>query len=238
MLKHLLRRLHAVVALTAAGFTLISAPAHARVLDDFDDNSKTDWADFTFVPGFGLPSETGGQFVFDLPPAGQDIFTASQKVSENIELREGRTVELRVDVVEGSGEDAFAVLAFIPNTGGNNPGTLAGYAIAKDPTDVLITKGIQRYFVADDSPAAEIKQNNITLSLTLTVEGGNVHITGRVLDKENNDAVLWERTVVDTPGEDAMADGTDSPAEPFITTGYFTLYCYQQFNAGIGTYRV
>ncbi|RME96098.1 MAG: hypothetical protein D6766_01560, partial [Verrucomicrobia bacterium] len=54
----------------------------------------------------------------------------------------------------------------------------------------------------------------------------------------NNDAVLWERTVVDTPGEDAMADGTDSPAEPFITTGYFTLYCYQQFNAAISQYRV
>ncbi len=37
----------------------------ARVLDNFDDNSKTGWADFTFVSGFGLPVETSGQFRFE-----------------------------------------------------------------------------------------------------------------------------------------------------------------------------
>ena len=109
---------------------------HAAVLDDFDDNTKSDWSDFTFVDGFGLPSEEGGRFIFDLPGAGQDIFTASQKISREITLAEGQTVELKVDVEESTGEDTFAVLAFIPNTGGNSPGTLAGYGLAKDPTDV------------------------------------------------------------------------------------------------------
>ncbi|MBE7499653.1 MAG: hypothetical protein HS113_04975 [Verrucomicrobiales bacterium] len=210
--------------------------ASARVLDDFNDNSKTGWTDFTFVPGFGLPTESGGQFRFDLPPAGQDIFTASQKTSETFELKEGRTIEFRVDLVDGSGADAFAVLAFIPNTGGNTPGTLAGYGLAKDPDDVLITKGVQKYFVADDGPTAELKHQNVTLSLTLTVKQGNVIITGRVLDKDANNAVLWERTVVDTPQADILEDGTDSPAAPYITTGYFTLYCYQQYNAAISEY--
>lgn len=207
----------------------LSPAAFGRILDNFNDNTKTAWTDFTFVPGFGLPTEKGGQFIFDLPPAGQDIFVASQKVTENLELKEGRTLELRVDLVDGSGEDAFAVMAFIPNTGGNTPGTLGGYGLAKDPTDVLITKGVQKYFVADDGVTAELKQSNLTMVLTLTVRGGNVIITGKILDKEKNNAVIWERTVVDTPAADVMEDGTDTkPSEPYITTGYFTLYCYEQ----------
>ncbi len=207
------------LALTIGSASSLSA----RVLDNFDDNSKTDWTDFTFVPGFGLPTETGGQFRFDLPPAGQDIFTASQKTSEAFELKEGRTIEFRVDIVESSGEEAFAVLAFIPNTGGNNPGTLGGYGLAKDPTDVLITKGVQKYFVADDGVTAELKNEDITLVLTLTVEGGDVIISGKVIDRGDG-AILWERTVTDTPAADVMADGTDDPAAPYLTTGHFTLY--------------
>jgi len=208
-----------------------------KVLDDFNDNAKTDWSDFTFVENFGLPTETGGRFVFDLPPAGQDIFTASQKVSEEITLTAGETYELRVDLVESSGEDAYAVLAFIPNTGGNTPGTLGGYGLAKDPTDVLITKGVQKYFVADDGVTAEVSNENVTLSLTLEVGEDRVTVTGRVID-QSDDSVLWERTVVDTTGADVMEDGTDDPPAPFITSGYFTLYCYQQFNAAQPNYQV
>ncbi|MCB1126976.1 MAG: hypothetical protein KDM81_10795, partial [Verrucomicrobiae bacterium] len=163
------------------------------VLDNFNDNTKTDWEDFTFIPGFGLPTETGGRFVFDQPAVGQDIFSASQKVSRTIELVEGERTELRVDIAESTGMDTFAVLAFIPNTGGNSPGTLAGYGIAKDPDDVLITKGIQKYFVADDGVTAELKNENITLSLALEVKNGSVIVTGRILDKDDNNAVLWER---------------------------------------------
>jgi len=214
----------------------ITDNAVESVIDNFDDNDKTDWSDFTFVDGFGLPTEENGQFVFDLPGAGQDIFTASQKISREITLSDGQTVELKVDVVESTGEDTFAVLAFIPNTGGNSPGTLAGYGLAKDPTDVLITKGIQKYFIADDGEGASLQNENITLSLKLTVDGSNVHITGTVIDKASGDT-LWEQTVIDTPAADVMTDGTDEPAAPFITSGYFTLYCYQQFN-GADQYRL
>ena len=60
---------------------------HAAVLDDFNDNAKTDWTDFSFVDGFGLPTESGGQFKFELPPAGQDIFTGAQKTSQLFEKK-------------------------------------------------------------------------------------------------------------------------------------------------------
>jgi len=223
------------LARAAVGLALVSAgtlPAAGRVLDNFNDNTKTDWTDFTFVPGFGLPTEQNGQFRFALPPAGRAIFSASQKVSEVFTLQEGRTIEFRVDVIEGGAKDSFAVLAFIPTTGGGGPGTLAGYGLAKSTTDVLITKGINKYFVADDGPEAELKQDNISLVLKMSVKGGNVTITGQVLDKANNDAVLWTKTVVDTPAADVLTDGTDDPAAPFITAGYFTLYCYADYDAG------
>jgi len=42
----------------------LSLSLQARVLDNFNDNTKTGWTDFTFVPGFGLPTEAGGQFQF------------------------------------------------------------------------------------------------------------------------------------------------------------------------------
>jgi len=225
-----------VVAYDNAEVSVTDAPV-TSVLDDFNDNVKTDWTDFTFVPGFGLPTETSGQFRFDLPPAGQDIFTASQKTSRVFDLAIEQHLEFRVDIVESSGEDSYAVLAFIPNTGGNNPGTLGGYGLAKDPTDVLITKGVQKYFVADDGVTAELPNEDITLVLSLAVDQGQVTITGKVLDRSDG-AVLWERTVVDTAAADVMADGTDDPAAPYITSGYFTLYCYQQFNEAIGTYTV
>jgi hypothetical protein len=209
---------------------LLGFSAHATVLDNFNDNTKTGWTDFTFQPGFGIPTEAGGQFRFEQPPAGQSIFSASQKTSERFELKEGRNIEFRTDVVQGGAKDSFAILAFIPTSG--SPGTLGGYGLAKSTTDILITKGINKYFVAEDGAAANLKQDNITLVLGLSVRGGSVFINAKILDKDANNAVLWERTVVDTAAADVLSDGTDDPAAPYVTSGYFTLYLYQDFDAG------
>ncbi len=209
------------------------------VLDDFNDNTKTDWTDATFIGGFGLPTEAGGQFTFQQPPAGQAIFSASQKTSRAFELKEGERLQFNVDVVSAGGKDSFAILAFIPNTGGNNPLTLVGYGFAKSTTDILLTKGINRYFVAENPPDP-ILNENITMSLTMTVRGGTAEINARVLDKAQGNKVIWEKTVFDTPAADVLGAGTDSPAGPFLTTGFFTLYLYQDFdkNAPENPYQV
>src|SRR5262245_53191126 len=206
----------------------------AKILDNFDDNAKTGWTDFTFVPGVGLPVEQNSQFKFEIPgavlaQAKQGLFTASQKTSESFELKEGRRIEFRVDLVSGGAKDSFAVLGFLPTA--NSPGTLAGYSLAKSTTDVLITKGIGKYFVADAGATADLKNENVTMVLSLTALNGSVTITGRVLDKDNNNAVIWEKTVVDTPGADVLVAGSDSPAAPFISSGYFTLFCYADYDA-------
>jgi len=217
------------------GLLLAPDPVAGRVLDNFDDNVKTDWQDFTFVPGLGLPSETNGQFQFVLPPAGQSIFTGSRKTSEEFELRNGRTIEFKVDLVEGVGPDSFAVLAFIPTA--NSLGTLAGYGLAKSTTDILITKGIGKYFF-NENVAPPVKNVNVTLVLNLSAKDGTVTIKGSVLDKDNGNALLWEKIVTDTPAADIMADGTDDPAAPYLTRGHFVLYCYEDSGTTQTEYKV
>ncbi|MFN0129581.1 MAG: hypothetical protein ACKV19_23185 [Verrucomicrobiales bacterium] len=201
----------------------------ARIVDDFQDGQKLGWTDFTFQAGFGIASETGGQFRIEQPPAGTSIFSASRRTSELLELKEGRTLELRIDLVEGGGKDSFAVLAFLPEA--SDTSTLGGYGLAKSTTDFLLTKGINKYFY-NEHPAEAVKNENVSLVLTLRAQNGAVHIRGRVLDKDAGDAVIFEQTAVDTAAADVMADGTDSPPAPFLAKGHFALYLYQDFDIG------
>jgi hypothetical protein len=216
------------VVATAALATVLGLPVSGRVFDDFN-SGKSGWEDFSFDPALPLPQVEDGQFKFVLPPVGQPIFIASTKTTETFELKEGRSIEFRVDLVQGGAKDSFAILAFIPTATGAS--TLAGYGLAKSTTDVLITKGIGKYFYNEDPPEP-IANENVALSLTLTAIGGHVRITGRILDLSHDDAVLFEKTVIDTPAADVMADGTDEPAAPFITEGRVVLYLYEDFDAG------
>lgn len=195
----------------------------AKVLDDFNGPARTGWQDAN-PANLPLPpaAQAGGRLTFVTPRLGQPYFASATKTSETFELKEGRTVEFRVDLVNGRGPDSFAVLGFIPQATG--PNSLAGYGIAKSESDILITKGINKYF---HNEALALKNENVTLVLSLTVEGGDVHIKGQVLDKDAANAVIWEKTYVDTPGADQLRTGTDSPAAPFVNlVGNFVLYLY------------
>jgi len=200
------------------------------ILDDFNAATRSGWQDFTFVAGLGLPVQANGDYTFDLPPAGQSLFVASTKITRSFDLTEGNRLELRVDALSVNGGYAYAVLAWIPGTPANAQ-ALAGYAFAMSTTDLLITKGINKYFV-DDTPSPPVKNTNVTMVLTMTVANGLVTLEARVLDKDNNNAVLYDRTVVDTPAADPMNSGSDSPAAPYLGSGYYTLYCYENWSAG------
>ena len=203
------------------------------VIDDFNDNQKTSWEDFSFSPPFGVPSEQNGQFYFELPLAFVSqvgpVFSASTKTSPLVEVKEGEKLEFRVDVINGGLKDSFAILGFIP-TSVSGPGTLKGYSFAKSITDVLIVKGIQQYFVADDEATADLKQENVTLVMSLTTRSGTVTIDAKILDKDANDAVIWHRRIQDTSAADLMEGGTDSPAAPYIGTGNFVLMLYADYS--------
>jgi hypothetical protein len=195
------------------------------VVDDFNDNTKTAWTDFTF--GAGSSTETGGQFVFNIPPAGQALFFASTKTSRTYEFKDGEKIEFRVDLVNGNGKDSFAILSWIPNSA--QVSQLAGYSIAKSTTDILISKGINKYF-HNENPTPEIKNENVTLGLTLERRGTDVVINARVYDKDANNAVIFDKTYVDTAGADILTnDGIDSPAAPFTGPGRFVLMEYEDY---------
>ena len=220
----------------AAALPLGTFNCSARVLDNFNDNVKTGWQDFSF--NIGVPysdiSEQNGQLKFTLQPVGASIFSASTKTSETFTLQEGRTVEFRVDLVTGNGADSFAVLAFIPS--GSDISQLAGYGLAKSPTDILISKGINKYFYA---ATPTTKNDNVTMVLSMTVKNGSVILYAKVLDKDNNNAVIFEQTAVDTPEADLLVgNATDSPAAPYLGSGNFVLICYEDNGRTQTSYEV
>lgn len=214
-----------------AGLALLAAapPSQAKVVDNFDDNVKTDWEDFVFAPGLGKSTEAGGKLRFEVPAIGQPIFTGTTKKSQILRVQDGRTTELRLDLLTANDKDSFTVLSWTPTSA--RVADLAGYSIAKSPTDILITKGINKYFYAEN-PTPALKNDNVTLVLKLTGSGANVIITGQVLDKDDNNRVIFEQTFTDTPGADILSDGTDSPAAPYTGDGYYTIIGYADFAAG------
>jgi hypothetical protein len=222
---------------TIALSTALALTGQAKVLDNFDAAQRSGWEDAN-PANLPLPGgqQANGQFTFNLPAIGQAFFHSSKKTSETFELQEGRTLEFRVDMVSGQGGDSFAVLGFIPQATG--PNTLAGYGIAKSETDILITKGINKYFF-NENVNPPVKNSNVTLVLNLTVRNGNVHIIGQVLDKEDGNRVIWERSYVDTPAADVLADGSDNPPAPFINlVGNFVLYLYGDGGTDPSGYQV
>ncbi len=136
-------------------------------------------------------------------------------------LADQQTLELRADLVSANQNDAFAGIVFnwdIPSLG-------SAYAFVKDEDELGLTKiysGASSFawFYYTNQP---VKNQNVTLALALTRDGPNLDITTRVLDKDNADAVLFERTVIDTPqadpvlpsgavkGEVGMADPAGTP---------------------------
>ena len=70
--------------------------------------------------------------------------------------------------------------------------------------------GLARLYTFD---RVSIPNTNVVLAFALTPVGRNVILTGRVLDKEDPNVVLYERSVVDTPGSDPTL--TTADAEQF-----------------------
>jgi hypothetical protein len=91
---------------------------------------------------------------------------------------------------------------------------------------------------------AVIKSTNVVLSLTLTRVDLNMVVTARVLDKDNGEAVLFQRTVVDTPKADPTLSSADLLAAsgmkisvwpdsgPMVTSGNYIFLSAGQYTDG------
>ena len=77
------------------------------------------------------------------------------------------------------------------------------------------------------------RAENITLSLTLAGKGSSVEVTTRIYDIENDNELLFEKTVVDTAKAEDLDTGDDSPAASFIDKpGNFVLLLYHNDTGG------
>jgi hypothetical protein len=113
-------------------------------------------------------------------------------------LPDNQTLELRADLVGANQNDAWAAIHFGWDS--------EGYGFFKDQDEVALVKwynGAQSlaWFFYENRP---LKNQNVTLVLALTRVGSDLRINTRVLDKDNSNAVLFDRTVTDTPQADPV----------------------------------
>lgn len=110
-------------------------------------------------------------------------------------VQQGQSLETRVDLISLDGAAPNAVLAIYHDAG-------IGYWMVKGPDFVVVGKengDAFTYLIAD---RLTTQNENEVLVLALTPAGPNVILTARVLDKSNGEAVLYERSTVDTPASD------------------------------------
>ncbi|MBE7501759.1 MAG: hypothetical protein HS113_15935 [Verrucomicrobiales bacterium] len=190
----------------------------ARVLDDFDDGVRTGWFDFVTGLGGGV-SEGFGVLTFDVPAgrAQGPVFVATSRAGERMVLEPGQPLELRATLAGTTHPKAFAVLAWVPD---NAPlSHFAGYFIAKSATEVRVGRALGDYYTRENPPVP-LKQEDVTLALSLTTGNVNVTVRAQVLDREAGDAVLFDRVFGDT-------------APPWLGSGQFALFGYWEGDAAV-----
>ena len=155
-------------------------------------------------------------------PTRQQFFVAATHKEKTFPFEDGVTVEFSVDLIEANQSNAFLVLSFIPNE--TPVSKLSGYSLAKDDTDILMAKGLNKYFYDLTEGDWLDVTDNITLPPTLTGRGKSVEVTTRVFDIENDNALISEKTVIDTIEAEDLDTGDDSSAASFINKpGKFVL---------------
>ncbi|MBI2925633.1 MAG: hypothetical protein HYY24_08010 [Verrucomicrobia bacterium] len=194
------------IALTALALVASVSTAFAQTLllkDDFAGGLSADWRKGTL----GQLSVIDEQLVVsgNFGPAQTNNPTAThaagiRSIPTSGPLPDNQTLELRADLVGANQNDALAGLHFLWMPQGQ------GYLFFKDGDEVAFLKfwnGATSFawFFYENRP---LKNQNVTLVLALTRVGSDVRINTRVLDKDNANAVLFDRTVTDTPQADPV----------------------------------
>jgi len=204
----------------------------AKVLDDFNDNKVTGWEKFDFGSGNGFLKEEDGQLTIGMYQAPkQPFFVAATYGSQTFTIEDGVTLEFQIDLIGANQAEAYAAVGFIPTE--TSVSQLSGYSAVKDSGDVILAKGLNKFFYDITDGEWTETPENITLSISMTGEGESVVMRVKVLDIENNNAVLFDQTSIDTPDADDFQTGTDSPAAPFLgKPGNFVILLYHNDTNG------
>lgn len=116
-------------------------------------------------------------------------------------LADGQTLECQADLIRMSENTTNGAVVWVGDYSSGTYGfdlSQAGVGLHKwtpaTPNDDI-------YFWWDNT--VQVARTNVVLYLALTRDKGNVILTTRVLDRANQNAVLFERSFADTPGVDA-----------------------------------
>jgi hypothetical protein len=107
----------------------------------------------------------------------------------------GHTLEARVDVVSVSDASANPIITLFHEDG-------RCYGLVRGPDHLALVKADWNNLCFLSGARVAARKTNEVLVLALTPSGNNVIVTGRVLDRDNSEAVICETSVLDTPGSD------------------------------------
>jgi len=112
------------------------------------------------------------------------------------DVPDGKTLELRVDLVSLSAEATNAAILAAGTSGGM-------YALYKTSNSTFILKWKPRdQFSISACETTALRNTDVVLVLALTRVQTNLVITAQVLDRRDRDLVLYQQTIVDTPAAD------------------------------------
>ncbi|MHC1767240.1 MAG: hypothetical protein AB9869_23665 [Verrucomicrobiia bacterium] len=233
-------------AATVHAGTIKPAPVTTtQVVDNFDDGKVTGWGwdgTGTYFPLL----ETNHQLTVraKFPGLVTRQYGLDTSVWPGLEscdwsIANNHTLEARVDLISMS-ENAtnYSGLIFWSSQFDGH-----SYILSKGVNFVEAAKyangGVAVFF----HDKAVIKNTNVVLSLLLTRVDPNMVITARVLDKDTDEAVLFQRSVVDTPAVDptlttqdfasfAMNPTVWSDSGPPLTAGTALLLFVGQYTDG------
>jgi len=188
-----------------ASGTIKPAPVNTRVVvDDFADNNFT-WPGGAVgpvpnpnPPGKFFASETNQQLTIGGTwPSPTPRYVDSAAWADLLwpwRVSAGQTLEARVDVIALSHDASGAALGLYYSSG-------EAYIVFVGRNYITIGKGEWLGVAHFRAVQASVKDTNIVLSLSLTPVGGNLVLTGKVLDKATG-AVIAQVVATDTPASD------------------------------------
>ncbi len=178
------------------------------VIENFDDNQRYGWREVRPGP----ISETNHQLAVTGYWPGINTTSPPDTIAvawfdRTWRVANSQCIEWRVDLVDMN--PAASAACIEPGNGSDT-----GYVFMKGRDWIKFNKWINgpSHWLYEK---AQLPNSNVILAFALTRASPDTIITGRVLDKSNHNAVLYERSIVDTPG----ADQTLSRVEQLTLSG-------------------
>lgn len=196
--------------LTLTAVVLQTMLMNGEVLDNFSDPGVTAqrW-NWEVLFGQGGYQVTNGQVRVFLTPDGEHGFVTASWKSRQFVVREGRTVELRVDLIGSSGDGAMARVGFAEDYTAQDR---ANYVLFFDQDTAAVVKRPESRQLLWLTNGPALSTTNVKMVVALTgLPGGSVRVHTKVLDNERGGVPLLDQSFEDTAAADPLGAGTDNP---------------------------